>query len=67
VCKVQEVLQTEECCILRNLMMGEACGTYGRVKNLKGSYVWRPEKWSNLQDLDIDRRIILKWALNTIG
>jgi hypothetical protein len=44
--------------------MGGACGTYGSRRSGRRVLVGKPEKRKDyLEDLGVDRRIILKWVL----
>jgi hypothetical protein len=44
--------------------MGGACGMHGRCANAYRILVGRPEGNYQLEDISVDRRILLKWLLN---
>jgi len=44
--------------------MGGACGMHGRDTNAYRILVGRPEENYQLEDIGVDRRILLKWLFN---
>jgi hypothetical protein len=44
--------------------MGGACGMHGRDANVYRILVGRPEENYQLEDIGVDRRILLKWLFN---
>jgi hypothetical protein len=45
--------------------MGGACGRHGRDTNAYRILVGRPEGNYQLEDIGVDRRVLLKWLFNT--
>jgi len=46
--------------------MGGTCGMHGRDKNVYKILVGSPEGNYQLEDIGVDRRILLKWLFNKL-